>query len=270
MDKIHKILFSGILTAVLTFITVLIYKYYGKDSLEFNFSLILTGIIGGIFVSTFIEENYYKKIAEKIIENLKSHIHPDFFKIFPTREESEEKQFLSEPCRKLIYICISGKALTNFKKEIKEALETKEITIYLLDPYSKLAEKREGELEESPEGVALKREIRNTIEDFAKFTKDHIIDSKKTFRIYKYDTIPYFSAVILENKKSKEYYITQHLFYKRTKKCPFFHIKKKNDVFYEIYENVINKFIENNKDILFDNKENSNKAENICNGTIYD
>jgi len=268
MDKKHKILFSGIITAVLAFITFLVYDE--KHFIKSNISLTFTGAALGFFFSVLFENNYYKEIAEKIIENLKSHLYKFFDDIFPIRENSEGKQFLSASCEKLIYICISGKKLIDFKEKIKEALETKEITIYLLDPHSDLAEKREEELENEPDRIKLRREICNSIKDFADFTRKDIKNTNKTFKIYKYNMIPYFSAVILENKNIKEYFITHHLFYKRTKKCPFFHIKKINNVFYGIYENVINKFIENNKDILFDNKKNSNKAEDICNGTTYD
>jgi len=266
MDRKHKIWVSIILIAALAYITYLVYDK--ENPAKFSFFLTLIGTVLGFLLTALFEKKYYIEIADKIIENLKYHLYSPFSKIFPIRENSEKKQFLSEPGETLIYICISGKKLIDdFKEEIKEALETKEITIYLLDPNGNSAQKREEELLNEIESNNLRREICNSIKDFAEYTIKNIKNTNKTFKIYKYDAIPYFSAIILENKNIKEYYITHHLFYKRTKKCPFFYIRKINKDFYKIYGNVIDKFIENNKDIIFDNKENSNKAEDICNGT---
>jgi len=91
---------------------------------------------------------------------------------------------------------------------------------------------------------------------------------KNNFKIYLYDTIPYLSAIILENiDKSKKYYITHHLFYKRVKFCPSVSIEK-NDESYPLYEQSINKFLElyaNDAYLLLDNRKpiNKNRIDDI-------
>jgi len=155
--------------------------------------------------------------------------------------------------------------------EVEKALATKDIDIYLLNPESNIAKSRETELTKNNDTnhKLLIENIKTARKIFAQ-NAGAFKNKEHKFTVYQYDTIPYFSGVIVQNTKNNyEFYITQHLFYEITAECPCFRVKEENK-FYNIYKKVIvDTFIKihENEDsmILFDNYDYLDRANKYKN-----